>query len=303
MKKSSINLRHLRVFIAVVETGSFSRAAEELLLSQSSMTVTIRQLEEELGVRLLNRTTRQVRITPDGEKFLENARHVIDAFDRMIAAMRLSASQLGGTVKVAVLPSVAIRLLPNVITHMKETNEGIRIVLSDDNARGLHRQVRENEVDFGIGNKWGEYPELEYVPLTEDRFGVVCRADDPLTKIDPPLSWGDVDPERVFTMAADTGIPVALMSAPELEGFLGRTAGDVLVMVTLLEMVRVGLGITVLPELARPRETDTDLVYIPLANPVVKRKLCLIRRHNEPLSPGARRVWETLRALTPKSIE
>ncbi len=302
-KKSPVNLRHLRVFIAVAETGNFSRAAEELLLSQSSMTVTIRQLEEDLGVRLLNRTTRQVQITADGEKFLSSARHVIDEFDRMIAAMRLSASQLGGTVRIAVLPSVAIRLLPDVIAHIGETHDDIRIVLRDDNARGLHRQVRENEVDFGIANRWGEYPELEYVPLTQDRFGVVCRTDDPLTKMGAPISWNDVDPERVFTMASDTGIPVALKGVPELENFLGRTAGEVLVMVTLLEMVRVGLGITVLPELARPGTSNSDLAFLPLAHPVVKRKLCLIRRRNEPLSPGARRVWEALRGKTPKFIE
>ncbi len=293
--KSAINLRHLRVFIAVAEAGNFTRAAEELLLSQSSLTVTIRQLEEDLGVTLLNRTTRQVHMTDDGEKFLLDARHVVDEFDRIIAGMRLSASQQGGTVRLAILPSVAIRLMPNIITQFHETHDDIRIQLRDDNSRGLLRQLRENEVDFGIGNKWYDYPELEYVPLIQDRFGLVCRKDDPLATKKGPVSWYDIDPERLFIMAADTSVYTTLKETPELESLLTTTAGEVLVMVTLLEMVRVGLGVTVLPELARPGEMEKDLVFLPLVNPVVNRKLCLIRRRNEPLSSGGRRVWDTIR--------
>ncbi|MBT4889256.1 MAG: LysR family transcriptional regulator [Rhodospirillales bacterium] len=301
--KTAINLRHLRVFIAVAEAGNFTRAAEQLLLSQSSLTVTMRQLEEDLGVTLLNRTTRQVQMTADGEKFLGHARHVVEEFDRMISAMHLSASQLGGIVRVAVLPSVAIRLLPPIMKQFHDANPDTRIVLRDDNARGLHRQIRENEVDFGISNMWHDYPELEYVPLTRDRVGVVCRRDDPLTKKKGAISWHDLDPEKLFIMASDTGVYTTLKERPELDNLLATPAGEVLVMVTLLEMARAGLGVTVLPELAKPSDIDSDLVFLPLVNPVVERKLCLIRRRNEPLSTGARKVWEALRGRIPKVIE
>ncbi len=288
------------MFIAVAEAGNFTRASEELLLSQSSLTVTIRQLEEDLGVTLLNRTTRQVHMTADGEKFLSDAKRVVEDFDRMIAGMRLSASQLEGTVRIAVLPSVAIRLMPDIVTQFHETHDDVRIQLRDDNSRGLLRQLRENEVDFGIGNKWFDYPELEYLPLTQDRFGVICRKDDPLASKKGPVSWYDIEPERLFIMAADTSIYTTLKQTPELENLLDTTAGEVLVMVTLLEMVRVGLGVTVLPELARPGDMETDLVYLPLVNPVVKRELCLIRRRSEPLSSGARQVWDAIRGGVPK---
>lgn len=302
-KSTAVNLRHLRVFIAIADAVSFTRAAEELLLSQSSLTVTIRQLEEELGVTLLNRTTRQVNLTVEGEKFLVDAKRIVDEFDRMIAGMRLSASQSGGTVRVAVLPSVAIRLMPDIITQFHEANDDIRIQLRDDNARGLHRQIRKNEVDFGISNKWYDYPELEYVPLMQDRLGLICRKDDPLAKKKGPVLWTDIDPERLFIMAADTGIYTTLKEVPELDNLFATTAGEVLVMVTLLEMVRVGLGVTVLPELAKPGPMETDLVFLPLTQPAVKRKLCLIRRRNEPLSSGARRLWDTIRGSVTKDFK
>lgn len=300
-QKSAINLRHLRVFIAIAEAGNFTRAAERLLLSQSSLTVTMRQLESELGTNLFQRTTRQVHITSDGEKFLTEAKRIVETFDQLISAMRLSASQHSGTVRIAVLPSVAIRLLPEFIKKFHRTHDNIRILLRDDNAHGVHRQVRNREVDFGISNQWFNYPELEYVPLTQDQFGLVCLADDPLAQKSGPVGWHDIDPERLFIMAPDTGIRAALRDTPELEELLATTAGEVLVMVTLLEMVRVGLGVTVLPKLAAPGPEDSRLVFRPLSSPVVYRKLCLIRRRGEPLSIGARRTWEALRATMPKS--
>lgn len=301
-KKTAINLRHLRVFIAIAEAGNFSRAAERLLLSQSSLTVTLRQLEDELGISLLNRTTRQVQITSDGEKFLIEARRIVDDFDRLMTTTSRSAAQLSGVVRIAVLPSVAIRLLPEFINTIQEKHSDIKIVLRDDNARGLHHQVREGEVDFGISNQWFDYPELEYVPLTQDQFGLVCRKDDPLVQSDARISWYDLDPERLFILAPDTGVHVALHNTPELDGLLATTAGEVLVMVTLLEMVRMNLGVTVLPELAAPGPSEPDLVFRPLSNPVVHRNLCLIRRRNEPLSASARRVWDAMRTKLPKTI-
>lgn len=300
-QKSAINLRHLRVFIAIADAGSFTRAAERLLLSQSSLTVTIHQLESELGVTLLQRTTRQVQVTKDGDGFLKQARHIVTEFDNLMKAMQLSASQSSGKIKIAVLPSVAIRLLPEVLGKFHQTFEDTRILLRDDNARGVHRQVREGEVDFGISSQWFDYPELEYVPLTQDRFGLVCRHDDPLARKDGPVNWYDIDPERLFILASDTGVHVALKEAADLTDLLAKTAGEVLVMVTLLEMVQVGLGITVLPELAAPRPGSGDLVFRPLSQPVLNRKLCLIRRKNEPLSPGARRAWEMLQASLHRS--
>jgi DNA-binding transcriptional LysR family regulator len=301
--KSAINLRHLRAFIAVAREGNFTRAAEHLLLSQSALTVTIRQLEEQLGVSLFNRTTRQVKLTADGENFLGSAEQVINTFDEAIVSLRQSAAQRGGQVAISVLPSVAIRLLPEIIQGFHDSHPDIHITLRDDNGRGVHRQVLDREVDFGISNIWHPYPELEFTPLTADRFGLVCRRDDPLAEIEAPLNWAMIDEERLFVMAGDTGVYKALQEYPEFIERFRSPAGEVLAMVTLLEMVRAGLGVTAVPQLARPAENEPDLIYRRLSNPVLIRKICLIRRRNEALSPGARRAWDTIRAQVPREVE
>ncbi|MEX3010720.1 LysR family transcriptional regulator [Hoeflea sp. TYP-13] len=301
--KSAVNMRHLRAFIAVAREGSFTRAAEHLLLSQSALTVTIRQLEEQLGVSLFNRTTRQVILTADGENFLSSAEEVVDKFDEAIIGVRQSAAQRGGQVSIAVLPSIAIRLLPEIVQGFHDAHPDIRVTLRDDNGRGVHRQVLDRDVDFGVSNMWHPYPELEFTPLTTDRFGLVCRRDDPLAKIDSPLNWTMIDEERLFVMAGDTGVYKALQESDEFTERFQTPAGEVLAMVTLLEMVRAGLGVTVVPQLARPAANEPDLIFRRLSNPVLIRKICLIRRRNEALSPGARRAWDAIRAQVPREVD
>ncbi|GAB4293138.1 MAG: LysR family transcriptional regulator [Roseovarius sp.] len=299
---AAINLRHLRAFVAVAREQSFTRAAERLFLSQSALTIAVRQLEAHLGVTLLHRTTRSVGLTEDGAAFLPAAERLLADFDAAIGAVRQRAAQRRGRVAIAVLPSVATRLLPPIVTQFHAANPDIRLMVRDDNGRGVQRQLLEHDVDFGISNVWKPHPELEFTPLSRDRFGLVCRRDDPLAEGDGPLPWSAIDPERLFVMAADTGVHTALQESPGFAERFPTPAGEVLAMVTLLEMLRAGLGVTVLPELARPSDSDPDLVFRRLVNPVVFRHLGLIRRRHEALAPGARRAWDFIRARAPREI-
>jgi DNA-binding transcriptional LysR family regulator len=214
--RSALNLRHLRGFVAVAREGNFTRAAESLLLSQSALTITVRQLEDEIGVTLFNRTTRQVNLTIDGTAFLPVAERLLEDFERAISDLRTAAMRRGGLVDIAVLPSIAIRLMPAIVEHFRERYPSIRLGLHDDNARGVQRQVRHNEVDFGISNLWQPHPELEFTPLIRDRMGVVCPADHPLAKGKGPLSWRELRTFPFFIMAADTGVNATLMAAQDL---------------------------------------------------------------------------------------
>ena len=301
--KSAINLRHLRAFVAVARETSFTRAAKTLLLSQSALTVTVRQLEDHLGVALFNRTTRQVALTTDGERLLVAAERILEDFDRSLGTMRQAAFRRQGQVAVAVVPSVATRLMPALVRGFHEANPSIRITLRDDNGRGVHRQVLDREVEFGICNVWHRYPELEFTPLTRDRFGLVCRRDDSLAAEAGPYNWAEIDQTRLLIMASDTAFHTALKDNPEFVERCPSPAGEVLAMVTMLDMVRTGLGITLLPELARPAAVESELIFRRLTNPVVYRELCLIRRRNAPLSQGARQVWDYLRAQVPRKTE
>jgi DNA-binding transcriptional LysR family regulator len=301
--RTAINLRHLRAFVAVAREGNFTRAADSLLLSQSALTITIRQLEDDIGTSLFNRTTRQVSLTVDGENFLPLAEQLLEDFDRAITGARVAAARRGGQVDIAVLPSVAIRLVPDIVERFRENYPSIRIGLRDDNARGVQRQVRHNEVDFGISSLWRPHPELEFTPLTRDRFGLVCRSDHSLAQEKGPVSWRELQGLPLFIMAADTGVYTALQAAEGLPEWVRSPAGEVLAMVTLAEMVRAGLGITVLPELAEPSRSDPDLIFRRLVNPTLEREVCIVSRRNHALSPAAQTAWDMIFAHVPRSAE
>lgn len=289
-----LNLRHLRAFIEVAHQGNFTRAADKLAISQPALTITIHQLEDLIGVELFRRTTRKVTLSPDGEDFLPTAEHLIDDFEKAILSVYASAKRRSGVVDIAVLPSIAVRLLPRAIESFKQSNSSIKITLRDDNARGVHRQVRRNEVDFGISNQWENHPELEFTPLFRDRVGAVLLPDHPLAKDTTPLPWDKLKDYSFATMSQDTGVNVLLNATEGLPESVYSPDYEVLTMAALAGIVEAGLAITALPKLAMPRLTEPSLVFRELTDPVVDRQVYIITRKNEPLSKSAQAIQELL---------
>ena len=116
----SITLRRVRSFIAVADLGGFRKAADELSVSQSALSAHIRELEDQLGMPLLRRTTRQVRLTENGEMFLGRIRRTLDDFEAIIDEMKEQATIQRGRAIVASVPSIAANVLPG----LREVHEG-----------------------------------------------------------------------------------------------------------------------------------------------------------------------------------
>jgi DNA-binding transcriptional LysR family regulator len=291
-----INLRHLRAFVEVAQRGSFTQAADRLAISQPALTITIHQLEELTGVELFIRTTRKVSLSPDGEEFLPTAKRLIEDFDNAITSLCCSAERRSGVVNIAVLPSIAIKLLPRIIENFKQSNPDIKVQLRDDNARGVHRQVRRNEADFGLSNRWEDHPDLEFTPLFRDRVGVVCLPSHPLAQKTGPVSWDKIKDHPFVTMSQDTGVNVLLNNTQGLPDSVYSPEYEVLTMAALAGIVEAGLAITALPAIAVPRMTDSPLVFRELINPVIERQIYIITRKNQQLSKAAHVMRDLLTA-------
>ena len=154
MKHLNITLRHLRTFIIVARQGSFNLAAQELSRTQPAVTLAIKQLEEFVGIKLLERTTRSVAPTNEGENFLPIAERLVRDFDSAIYDLRATAERRVGHVSIAIVPSVATNLLPPIIKTFSNAYPGINLHLDDDSSRGVQQRVERNEVDFGVGSMW-----------------------------------------------------------------------------------------------------------------------------------------------------
>ncbi len=289
-----LNLRHLRAFVEVAHQGNFTRAADKLAISQPALTITIHQLEDLIGVELFKRTTRKVSLAPDGEEFLPTAERLIEDFENAILSVHASARRRSGVVDIAVLPSIAVRLLPRAIESFRQSTPSIKVSLRDDNARGVHRQVRRSEADFGISNQWEEHPELEYTPLFRDRVGAVLLPDHPLANSTAPLPWHKLSDYPFAGMSQDTGVSVLLNSTEGLPDSVYSPDYEVLTMAALAGIVEAGLAVTALPELAVPRLSEPPLVFRELTRPVVERQVYIITRKNQPLSRSAQTIRELL---------
>ncbi len=299
----SLTLRHVRAFVEVAHHGSFRRAAEKLFLSQPALTITINQLEDIVGVSLLNRTTRQVNLTTDGEDFLPIAERLVADFDRAISDLKTSAERRGGLVTIAVLPSLTINLLPRILARFKSSNPGVRVILRDDNARGVQRQTLNNESDFGISNLWEEDSELEFTPLTLDPVGLVCPADHPLGKTNKPIAWSRLEEYPFVGMTHDTGVHKLIEAIEGCPRSVRSPEYEVLTMAALGGILEAKLAITVLPLLAVPSHMHPALVFRKLTNPRVERELCIITRRNYQLSAAAQKTYDLLLTETPRSVK
>ena len=278
-------MRHLRAFVAVAQQGSFKLAARELSRTQPAITLAVQQLEENIGLKLLERTTRRVTPTVEGERFIPIAERLIRDFDTAISDLNGTAERRSGHVSIAALPSIASQLLPGIVKIFAEQYPGISLQVIDDNSRGVQRKLIRNEVDFGIGSRRRANPDLSFKSLAEDRIELICHKDHELARDNSPLSWKDLGKYRFLDSGLHGVLPLEeIIDSPQF-AFSTTT--------TLFAMIKANIGITVLPTLAA-HQIDDQLVSRPLINPVSRREICLITRKAWSLSPASEAMIEVL---------
>ena len=283
----------MRTFVTVAEEGSFNIAAEKLSRTQPAITLAVKQLEEFIGLKLLERTTRQVSTTAEGENFIPIAQRLVRDFDAAIYDLRATAERRSGHVSMAIVPSVATNLLPNIIKAFAEQYPGIHLHLDDDSSQGVQRRVERNEVDFGIGSLWKPNKLLEFKPLFADKLELICHIDHELAKKTGPVKIKELE----NTLFIDTGITKTLRN----RGSFGESKFDFPNITTLLAMLRSNLGVSVLPSLAIPTSSN-HLVSRPIT-PTQGREIYLITRKGWTVSPAAEAMIETIIRETPKQID
>lgn len=325
---SSVSLRHLRAFIAVAESGSFTRAANMLGLTPPTLTATIRQFEDIIGMPLFDRTTRQVALSAGGARFLPVARRLIADFEIALEDLDAQSKGLGGKVVVAAAPSVLTRILPQIIVAFNAAHPDAILRLDEMNAGEVHEAVAKGEVDFGIAGDWRPLPDIDFQPLFSDHLGVVCRHDHALASRKQVL-WHELADYPFVGLGPESGTGAILsqLGGPDGGGDTraapaGQHDDDVPLLpnnagpngrqnavlrpvvetsntVTLCAMVAAGIGITILPELAARVDASRDLVFVPLGNPVRERHIGVIRRKSRSLSPIARIFLELVLEQAP----
>lgn len=288
----NVTLRQLRVFIEVARLQSFSRAGSEIGLTQSAVSRCVRELEAEIGLKLIDRTTREVQLTDVGANLVASVSRLLGDLDDALREIREIGEQRRGRVMVAASPTIACRLMPPIIAACGQQFPYITLGLRDDVQSDVVRKVKSGEVDFGVIIGPVSADDLFTESLMSDSFCLVARDDHPLMARQE-VAWRDLDGERLVMLDHASGSRPIIDAALEQHGVSAQVVQELGHPSTVYGLVQAGVGVSVLPWLAMPLPAGSSLVARPLM-PRAERTVELVRRRDRSLSPAAEAVWNLI---------
>lgn len=285
----NVSTRQLRAFMALAAERNFTRAAAASHLSQPAFSALIRQLEESLGVRLFERSTRHVELSAEGAEFELAARRVLAEFDAALSGMRERAARERGRVSIALLPSLAADWLPAVLAGFRAEYPGIELEVADVLSEPCIERVRSGRADFALAATRAETPELRAELFCSDDFHLVCPAGHPLAKQRDPRPR-DLAPWPFIHLSRTSSVRQYIDAATHPQPLPSVLEVDQLA--TVAGMVRAGLGISVVPALTLYQFRSPDLAIRPIRWPGLTRRIYLVRRRDRGLSAAAQGLYD-----------
>jgi len=286
-------LRQLKVFVAVASHGSFSQAGQMIGLSQSAVSHSIKELESEMGIRLLDRTTREVVLTEAGEQLASRLEHLLEELNNTLLDVRSYGQQRSGTVRVAASQTISAHLMPQCLAAGQLNYPDIRVMLRDRPQQWVLQSIRNAEVDFGIVIGPLQADDLECEAILDEPFLLLCRTDDPLAQ-QPNLHWHMLNQRTLVLQDYASGSRVLIDEALRQQQVRADIAQEIGHPATLYPMVEAGIGISILPALALPLPQGRPLMVRRMV-PEINRSIMLVRRKNRSLTPAAEAIWQEVR--------
>jgi DNA-binding transcriptional LysR family regulator len=281
-----IDFLGLHAFVAIAERGSFGQAAAHLNLSQTALSHRMRKLEDDLGVRLLARTTREVALTPAGLELLPKVKGMIEDLSSSLETLRQQGRERQERLAVGCLPTIAAGRLAGALERLRRAHPGVNVRVYDNSANEIAEHVASGAAEFGItlvaSHRW----DFDTTLLVREPFVLVAKADAPLPAAGT-VSWADLAGLPLIRISPQTGNRMIIDDALGARRESLSWRYEVQHVATAMALVRAGLGMTVVPRLALDIWDATDLRVLSLRNPGVTRPVGIISRRSLPLSPLA----------------
>ncbi|MCY1277989.1 HTH-type transcriptional regulator CynR [compost metagenome] len=288
-----MTVKQLRAFLAVAQSLSFAQACARLHLSQPALSLAIKSLEESLGGPLLIRTTRSVSLTPEGETLLPLARRLLADWDNAEELMRQHFTLQLGKVSIAAMPSFAGNLLPVALKAFRARHPRVNVAVHDVINEQVLELLRDHRVELGIAFEPDALDGLHFTPFYSDRFVAVVAADSPLAGR-AQVTWKELLAESFITLQRPSAVRLLL------EESVGRlpVAFESHQLVTVGRMVANGLGVSAVPTLCIRQMQELGAHCVTLVEPVVERRVGLLRLADHKLSTAAQVLAEVLETST-----
>ncbi|MCO7518996.1 MULTISPECIES: LysR family transcriptional regulator [unclassified Pseudomonas] len=292
----NFDLNDLKAFRAVVEQGSFRRAADTVRITQSALSRRIDKLETALGVKLFERTTRKVALTNVGRAFLPQVERLLDDLDLALLSIGDGGALRTGTLTIACVPSAAYYFMPHAIRAFHGQYPKVRISLLDASANEVSAAVASGEADFGLSFTGNLAPEIAFSPLLEERYVIACRQDHPLAR-QAVVTWAEAYSHDYITLGKASGNRLVLDRALAGMQVEKQSLCEAQHVTTLLGLIEAGVGIAAVPSIAMPLGAHPILAQVALVEPQVTRQMGVLKRRGRTLTPAALEFERLIRQL------
>ncbi|MBV9868260.1 MAG: LysR family transcriptional regulator [Abitibacteriaceae bacterium] len=290
-----MELYQLKLFVDLAQTGNFTRVATENYVTQAAVTMQIRKLESELGVKLFHRTTRSVTLLEAGQRLLPYAREILQKVEEANIVVRDTKSEISGIVRIAAVHSIGLYELPPYIKTFLKKYPEVKLRIDYRTSEEIYPMLTDGEIDVGVVAYPCEMLRIECIPFLTDRLVLICPEDHPLASrrnIEMKelagqnfvLFGGDTPTRRATDeVFAKNDVPINVrMECDNIE--------------ILKQMVEVGFGVALLP---RQSVTRTDraagLRTVPLKDVTIERPLGILLLKNAPRFRAVRAFVEILK--------
>lgn len=291
---NNLRYRQIKAFCLAMETGSFHRAAQELHVTPPSFTLLIKNLEEGLGMRLFDRTTRRCDPTPGAMAFYQSVARALEDMEEAYRHARDEGTGTRGRLTIATVPSLASGFLTQMLALFLRQYPNIRIFMSEHRSNDVVTAVRQNQVEIGFGRLMLDQDDLTFVPLCHDRLMVAAPLGHPVLATSR-LRWRDLGEHSLILVGGGA-------TEQQVRGALPGASYSIEVthIATAVAMVRRGLGVAVTPTSALEGLDVTGLGFAPIAGASAKRELGHIHRANRAVSPPAQQFMSLVSEHAPR---
>ncbi|GJL83837.1 MAG: LysR family transcriptional regulator [marine bacterium B5-7] len=280
-----MEIRHLRTLVAAAEADSFADAAEQLFITPAAVSQQIRQLEEELGAVLFDRTIRPPRLNAHGDNLLGKARELVGSFD----TFRYNARQapIRGQLTIGSVSGVTIKLLPETLRSLTRRYPEVRVRIEEGSSQVLIQRVRRRELDAAIVSGEIELPEtMEQFPIFQEPLVVIAHPDYAAT------TWRQTLEQSPFLrLNRNAGLGRLIDHSLKSHRIRVDEAMELDSTEAIVQMTLSGLGAGVVPRGRVLVEHARTLSIFPFGEPQVHRKVILVQRKNTAASELSRLLY------------
>jgi LysR family hydrogen peroxide-inducible transcriptional activator len=290
---TNLTLKQLRYFEALARHGRFRHAADACAISQPALSMQIKELEEELGNDLFERSAREVKLTAFGQTFALQVRGILRAVDELGDLARASRTPFLSRLRIGIIPTVAPYLLPAIINDLHQSFDGIQIEVRETMTAKLIQELGQGDLDMAIVALPVSEPSLTELKLFEEEFVLVRHQED---EGKPVPERDKLREMRLLLLEEGHCFRDQALSFCRIGSARPREVMEGSSLSTLVQMVGAGIGITLIPEMAVPVETRSAQVSIArFQTPRPARTIGMIWRNSTPLAKQLLEISEVVR--------